>query len=196
MTALSTTTPSTTASATTASATTASATTASAASPVDLGDRLADLIRSVRTPDDFSAERIAALTGLPVGVDPEDSHRYGVGIRLDDAWACNLATIPDRKGGPPKRFVFSYDDIGQHRAHPVPASAPEFEDFARTLRDAGYEQSAIDGPRGALYGHRFIRDGVEVDVHTEREDPKAADIRFRVARVVVDAGAAMEVRHG
>ncbi len=181
---------------TTASSTTASATTASAASPADLGDRLADLIRSVRTPDDFSAERIAALTGLPVGVDPEDSHRYGVGVRLDDAWACNLATIPDRKGGPPKRFVFSYDDIGQQHAHPVPSSAPEFEDFARTLRDAGYAQSAIDGPRGALYGHRFVRDGVEVDVHTEREDAQAADIRFRVARVVVDAGTAMEVRHG
>jgi hypothetical protein len=176
--------------------TTASSTTASAPPPADLGDRLADLIRSVRTPDDFSAERIAALTGLPVGVDPEDSHRYGVGVRLDDAWACNLATIPDRKGGPPKRLVFSYDELGQHHAHPIPASAPEFGDFARALRDAGYAQSAIDGPRGALYGHRFVRDGVEVDVHTEREDAQAADIRFRVARVIVDAGAAMEVRHG
>ena len=97
---------------------------------------------------------------------------------LDDTWA-HMAAIPGRKDGPRKRLVFSYDDLSQRSAEAVSASAPEFEGFAHALRDAGYTQSAIPGPRGAIWGHHFVRDGVEVDAHTEREDPMAAEIRFR-----------------
>ncbi len=165
--------------------------------PAEIGGRIVHLIDGVHSVDDLSADRVAQLTGMPIKVDPADTERYGFGAMLDDAWACNLASIPGRKDGPPKRLVFSYDDLSRHSAEAVPVSAPEFEGFAHALRDAGYAQSAIAGPRGALWGHRFMRDAVEVDVYTEREDPMAAEIRFRVSRVIVTPIVdATEVGHG
>jgi hypothetical protein len=169
---------------------------ASAVPPADIGARIVHLIDGIRHTNDLSAESVARLTGIPVSIDPSDKNRYGFGTMLDETWACNLASIPGREHGPPNRLVFSYDDLSQRSAEAVPVSAPEFEGFARALRDAGYTQSAIEGPRGALWGHRFQRDGVAVEVHTVREDAMAAEIRFRVSRLVVDASIAAEVGHG
>lgn len=169
----------------------------STVTPADIGARIVHLIDGIHRADDLSADSIARLTGMPVSIDPDDANRYGFGAILDDTWACNLASIPGRKDGPPNRLVFSYDNLSQHGAKAVPASAPEFENFAHALRDAGYAQSVIPGPRGTRWGHRFVRDGVAVDVHTEREDAMAAEIRFRVSRVLIDAVADREeVSHG
>lgn len=163
----------------------------------EIPTRIVRLIDGIRRAEDLSADHVARLTGLPISVDADDANRYGFGVQLDGAWACNLASIPRRKHGPPNRLVFSYDDLSQRSADAVPAGAPEFEGFAHALRAAGYTQSAIAGPRGALWGHRFLRDAVEVDVYTEREDPMAAEIRFRVSRIIVTPTAdATEVGHG
>jgi hypothetical protein len=161
----------------------------------DLGTRLLHLIDGLYGPDDLSPAKVEYLTGLPVGRDPRDPHRYGFGAMLDDTWACNLAAIPDRRGGPPKRLVVSVDNIARRDAAPLPAAAPEFAGFADELRACGYAQRSVPGPRGAVYGHRFVRGDVTVDVRTEREDAQAADIRFRVTQLVVDA-TAPEVGHG
>lgn len=160
-------------------------TVSSAVPPADIGARIVHLIDGIHRTNDLSAESVARLTGIPISIDPSDANRYGFGAMIDDNWACSLTSIPGRKDGPPERLVFSYDDLSQRSAEAVPVSAPEFEGFAHALRDAGYAQSAIAGPRGALWGHRFLRDAVEVDVYTEREDPMAAEIRFRVSRVIV-----------
>ena len=162
----------------------------------DLGTRLLHLIDGLYGPDDLSPAKVEYLTGLPVGRDPEDPHRYGFGTMLDATWACNLASIPDRRGGPPKRLVVSLDNIARRAGAALPAAAPEFSGFASELRTCGYAQSAIPGPRGALYGHRFVRGDVAVDVQVEREDPQAMPIRFRVTQLVVSADAPAEVGRG
>lgn len=166
------------------------------ASPTGIGGRMLHLLGQIHGRADLAPARIEAMTGLPVVFDPENANRYGVGTPLDDGWACNLASIPELGGGPPKRLVFSYDDLRQRQDATVPASAPAFDDFARELRDAGYAQSVVHGPRGAIWNHRFVRDGVAVDVHTECENPAADPIVVRVSRIVVDASSAMEVGHG
>jgi hypothetical protein len=155
--------------------------------PDDLGARLLHLIDGIRSADDLSPERLESLAGIPVQRDPEDSGRYGFGTPLDDAWACNLSTIPERGGRPPKRLVISYDDLAGRADATVTAAAPEFEAFAQRLRDAGYDQQIVHGPRGAIWGHRFARGGVEIDVRTEREDPMANPVRLRVSRMTLDA---------
>lgn len=162
----------------------------------DLGTRLLHLIDGLYGPDDLSPAKVEYLTGLPIGRDPEDPHRYGFGAMLDDTWACNLASIPDRRGGPPKRLVVSVDNIARRADARLPAATPEFSGFASELRTCGYAQSAIAGPRGALYGHRFVRGDVAVDVQTEREDAQAMPARFRVTQLVVTTGATAEVVHG
>lgn len=162
----------------------------------DLGTRLVHLLDGLYGPDDLSPAKVEYLTGLPVGRDPEDPHRYGFGTMLDDTWACNLASIPDRRGGPPKRLVVSVDNIARRADATLPAAAPEFSGFANELRTCGYAQSAVPGPRGALYGHRFLRGDVTVEVQTEREDAMAMPIRFRVTQLVVTTDAAAEVGHG
>jgi hypothetical protein len=168
----------------------------SSVAPAEIGGRILRMLGQIHDRSDLAPARIEALTGLPVAFDPGNANRYGFGTTLDDGWACNLASVPDIGGGPPKRLVFSYDDLHQRPEATVPVSAPEFDGFARELRDAGYAQSIVDGPRGAIWGHRFVRDGVAVDVHTERENPAADPILVRVSRVVVDASAATEVGHG
>jgi hypothetical protein len=162
----------------------------------DLGTRLVHLIDGLYGADDLSPAKVEYLTGLPIGRDPEDPHRYGFGAMLDDTWACNLASIPDRRGGPPKRLVVSIDNIARRDAATLPPAAPEFSGFANELRTCGYAQSAIPGPRGAHYGHRFVRGDVAVDVQTEREDALAMPIRFRVTQLVVSTDTAPEVGHG
>lgn len=162
----------------------------------ELGTRLLHLIDGLYGPDDLSPAKVEYLTGLPIGRDPEDPHRYGFGAMLDDTWACNLASIPDRRGGPPKRLVISVDNIARRTDAQLPAATPEFSGFASELRTCGYAQSAIPGPRGALYGHRFVRGDVAVDVQTEREDALAMPIRFRVTQLVIDADTGTGVGRG
>jgi len=157
--------------------------------PAEVGARVLRYLAQIHSDADLSPDRIETLTGLPIRFDPEDANRYGFGTALDDGWACGLSSIPDRRGGPPKRLVFSYDDLRQRPQATVPSAAPEFDDFARSLRDAGYQEELVHGPRGAIWGHRFVRDGVALDVRTEREDPMAEAIRFRVSHVVVKADA-------
>jgi len=156
-----------------------------AADTTQIPSRFLALLAGVHGPDDLAPDRISEAMGKPVEYDPEDRNRYGAGTSVDAHWACNLASIPDRGGGPPKRLVFSYDRVGED-PRSVPSSAPEFESFAQSLREAGYAQELVQGPRGAIWGHRFVRDGVEIQVNTEREDPAATQIRFRVSRVTVD----------
>lgn len=158
-----------------------------ATAPIDLGTRLVQLIDGIRSAADLSPERLESLTGVPVQRDPEDPDRYGFGTPLDDAWACNLSTIPDRGGGPPTRLVISCDDLAGRADATVTAAAPEFEAFAQRLRDAGYDQGIVHGPRGAIWGHRFARGGVEIEVRTEREDPMANPVLLRVSRMTLDA---------
>lgn len=160
----------------------------------DIGTRLLTLLTGLRGPGDIAPERLQEIVGAPVQYDPDDRNRYGMGAVVDDHWIYNLATIPDRAGDVPRRLVFSYDSTDA-QAGDVPASAPEFEAFAQALRGAGYAQATVDGPRGALWGHRFTRDGVDVQVNTAREDAQARDIVFRVSRVTLET-AASEVRHG
>ena len=64
----------------------------------------------------------------------------------------------------------------------------------RALCAAGFAQTTIPGPRGVRYGDRFERDGVRIDLQTERD----AAGRLRVVRAFIDTPVAVtaEVGHG
>ena len=165
--------------------------------PADFDARLLHFLGGLRDRADLSPDRLAAAIGLPVSTDPGNPHRYGLGVDVGDGWACQLATLPGFGTDPPQRLVVSYDDLARRTDPPLPDAAPEYAGFAHRLRDAGYAEQVIDGPRGAIWGHRFVRDGIAIDVRTERGRTHRQDAAFRVARLVVETATATgDARHG
>jgi hypothetical protein len=161
--------------------------TASHPAPADLDRRLLGYLAGLHGHADLAAARIQQAVGLPLDTDPDNAQRYGFDAALEDDWACSLSTLPARRGAGPLGLVISYDDRRGRPGATVPRSAPAFAAFAEGLRASGYAHSPIAGPRGALWGHRFVRDRVELNVLTDREDPTAADVQLRVSRIVVHA---------
>ena len=113
------------------------------ASPTGIGGRMLHLLGQIHGRADLAPARIEAMTGLPVVFDPENANRYGVGTPLDDGWACNLASIPELGGGPPKRLVFSYDDLRQRPDATVPASRSSRAKSSNASADAGTVASGL-----------------------------------------------------
>jgi len=165
--------------------------------PADLDARLVRFLGALHDRADLSPDRIATATGLPVAADPGNPHRYGFGVGIGDGWVCQLASIPDFDGTPPRRLVLSYDDLAGRFDPALPDAAPDYAALSQQLRDAGYDEHPIPGPRGAIWGHRFVRQGVAIEVQTERAPGPSEAARFRVSRLVVDATLPVtEVHHG
>lgn len=165
--------------------------------PADLDARLLQFLAGLHDRADLSPDRITTATGLPVAADPRNPQRYGFGVGIGDDWACQLSSIPDLGGETPKRLVLSYDDLAGRFDPALPDTAPDYAVFSQGLRGAGYAEQPIPGPRGAIWGHRFVREGVAIEVQTDRTRDPSEGARFRVSRVVVDAGIPVtEVHHG
>lgn len=154
--------------------------------------RMVDLLAAIRGPEDLSPERLQALSGLPVTSAPDDPRRYGAGLAIDAQWIFNIAALPGR-GDAPTRIVVAYDRQTPDAAD-APDGAPAFEACAGTLCAAGFVQTTIPGPRGVRYGDRFERDGVRIDLQTERDGSGL----LRVVRAFIDTpvAATAEVGHG
>lgn len=154
--------------------------------------RMVGLLAAIRGPGDLAPERLQALSGLPVTSAPDDPRRYGAGLAIDAQWIFNIAALPGR-GDAPTRIVVAYDRQTPEAAD-APEEAPAFEACAETLCAAGFVQTTIPGPRGVRYGDRFERDGVRIDLQTERD----ATGLLRVVRAFIDTpiAATSEVGHG
>jgi hypothetical protein len=154
--------------------------------------RMVGLLAAIRGPEDLSPERLQALSGLPVTSAPDDPRRYGAGLAIDAQWIFNVLALPGR-GDAPTRIVVAYDRQTPDAAD-APDGAPAFETCAAALCAAGFAQTTIPGPRGVRYGDRFERDGVRIDLQTERD----AAGRLRVVRAFIDTPVAVtaEVGHG
>lgn len=160
--------------------------TPTALSAKDIGQRVLTLVENVRSRADIAPTRIEALTGLKVESNPDDAHEYGFSGRLTDAWAYNLVSLPDAAGGKPSRIMFSFDDATRGNADMAPIAALDFDDYAATLRGAGYAaRPARDKHERILYWD-FSRDDVSVQIYVRGEnDAKAA--HACVSKLIINA---------
>ncbi len=152
----------------------------------DIGQRVLTLVENVRGPADIAPERIEALTGIKVEFNPDDASEYGFSGRLTDAWAYNLVSLPEGTGGKPSRIMFSFDDETRDNADMAPIAALDFDDYAATLRAAGYAASPARGKHEQILYWDFARDDVSVQIYVRGEnDAKAA--HACVSKLIINA---------
>ena len=152
----------------------------------DIGQRVLTLVQNVRGPADIAPQRIEALTGIKVEFNPDDASEYGFSGRLTDAWAYNLVSLPEGTGKKPSRIMFSFDDETRANADMAPIAALDFDDYAATLRAAGYEASPARGKHEQILYWDFARDDVSVQIYVRGEnDPKAA--HACVSKLIINA---------
>ncbi len=152
----------------------------------DIGKRVLTLIENVRGPADIAPARIEALTGIQVEFNPDDANEYGFSGQLTDAWTYNLVSLPEGTGEKPSRIMFSFDDETRDNADMAPIAALDFDDYAATLRAAGYAASPARGKHEQILYWDFSRDDVSVQIHVRGENDAKAG-HACVSKLIINA---------
>ncbi len=152
----------------------------------DIGERVLTLVQHVRSPADIAPERIEALTGIKVEFNPGDANEYGFSGQLTDAWAYNLVSLPESDGSKPTRIMFSFDDETRDNADMAPVAALNFDDYAATLRAAGYAASPARGKHDQILYWDFSRDDVSVQIYVRGENDANAG-HACVSKLIISA---------
>lgn len=152
----------------------------------DIGQRVLALVENVRGPGDLAPSRIQELTGIKVEFNPDDANEYGFSGQLTDAWAYNLVSLPEGNGEKPSRVMFSFDDETRDNADMAPIAALDFDDYATTLRAAGYAASATRGKHEQILYWDFSRDDVSVQIYVRGENDAKAE-HACVSKLIINA---------
>lgn len=152
----------------------------------DIGHRVLTLVDHVRSAEDISPARIEQLTGVKVEFNPDNSNEYGFSGQLTDAWAYNLVSLPESDGSKPSRLMFSFDDESRSNADMAPICALDFDDYAATLRAAGFEATPAYGKHNRIQYWDFARDDVSVQIHVRGENDARAE-HACVSKLIINA---------
>lgn len=152
----------------------------------DISQRVLALVENVRSPADIAPARIEELTGIKVEFNPDDANEYGFSGQLTDAWAYNLVSLPEGTGAKPSRIMFSFDDESRDNADMAPISALDFDDYAATLRAAGYASNAARGKHEQILYWDFSRDDVSVQIYVRGENDARAE-HACVSKLIINA---------
>lgn len=126
--------------------------------------KVLELIRTSRGIDDFTPERISAVTGLKMIPDGPDG--FGASERLDVDWFYYLAMDRKTVSGPQFIFEFRPEKPGKL---PSAASicAMDFTEFSSEMERMGFAPRIHYGEHGMILSHEFDSDHMFVDVYTQ-----------------------------
>ena len=152
----------------------------------DIGQRVLTLVENVRGPDDIAPARIEQLTGIKVEFNPDDANEYGFSGQLTEQWAYNLVSLPECADEKPSRVMFSFDDESRSNADMAPIAALDFDDYAATLRAAGFESNPARGKHERIEYWDFARDDVSVQIYVRGENDARAE-HACVSKLIINA---------
>lgn len=125
--------------------------------------KILELIRGSKSVREFTAERLTAVTGLPMNF---DGARYGAGETLTPEWRYGFYVNPDAMNGP--LFMFDFDPVDSNATPPAtPICKPDFDAFARELEGMGFEQKVRYGEHNRIVAYDFYRDTMWVSVSVQ-----------------------------
>ncbi len=146
-------------------------TTSQALSPAeDIGRRVLALIDSIHGPEQIAPGHIAQVTGHKVETNPDDPNEYGFGGQIGDQWSYNLVSLTEANGGAPRRLMFSFEERTRGRADMGPVCVLDADDYAASLKAAGFSMREVRGRHERLDHLEFTRGGVTVQLHPRGEN--------------------------
>ena len=130
--------------------------------------RLLDLIRSSKSTEDFTPERLNEVMGVRVEYARGGVDRYGAGGQLTEQWSYGFNVEKTAARGP--RFEFSFNEN-------VPGSSPQmtdicqidFDRFTAELEAMGFTRQRYYGSHGSFMKDLFDRPGMRVQVYPRGE---------------------------
>jgi hypothetical protein len=130
-----------------------------------------ELIRGSKSVRDFTAERLTAVTGLPMNF---DGARFGAGETLTPEWRYGFYVNPDAMNGP--LFMFYFDPVDSNATPPATLICKfDFDAFASELEGMGFEQEVRYGEHNRIVAYDFHRSGMWVSVGADGEDNEPAE---------------------
>jgi hypothetical protein len=126
--------------------------------------KVLELIRTSKGIDDFTAERISAVTGLEMIPDGPDG--FGASEQLDADWFYYFAM--DRKTVSGPQFIFEFKPANPGK---LPSAASicsmDFTGFSSEMERIGFAPGIRYGEHGMILSHQFDSDRMLVDVYTQ-----------------------------
>lgn len=129
------------------------------------------LITSSRSMADLGVESVRQTTGL--ALEEYDDGQFGSAEQLSPDW--NVRLTKDEEDGFDPRLEFGFFPVSDDRAATDVLARLDFDTFARTLVEAGFEQQLTYGEHGQIRDRRFTRDQLRVTVLTRADTAKAPD---------------------
>jgi hypothetical protein len=132
--------------------------------------KVLELLRDSKSIQDFTAEKIAGITGL--AMQAGGSGRFTASETLTPDWWYSIEMVKATVNGP--QFMFGF-----HPAKPgsTPSATPvcgmDFTAFSDQLESMGFSKQVRHGEHGRILSYQFYRSGLAVTVGTRGENEES-----------------------
>lgn len=128
--------------------------------------KILELIRDSRSVDDFTAEKVAAVTGLQMHHD--GPNRFGAHEILTPEWWYLISMDKTTMNGP--QFMFDFHPVKPGTfPDATPICSMDFDAFSHALEGMGFIREVRYGEHGRIDAYDFQRPGLWVSVAVQGE---------------------------
>jgi hypothetical protein len=128
--------------------------------------KVLELIRGSKSIDDFTAEKVAAITGLQMHPDGPD--RFGANEVLTTEWWYSIEMNRATLSGP--KFMFAFYPVKPDSfPDATPICGMDFAAFSQALESSGFLRETRYGEHGRIDRYDFERDKLLVSVFPRGE---------------------------
>lgn len=144
--------------------------------------KVLDLIRGGKSIADFTAEKVAEVTGLQMRHD--GPNRFGAHEILTPEWWYSIEIDNATVNGP--QFMFGFHPVEAGSApSATPVCAMDFAAFSAQLESMGFARQTRYGEHGRVLSYQFYRTGLTVSVGTRGEnDDSDENVRHQCVSIV------------
>ena len=130
--------------------------------------RLLELIRSSKSTEDFTPERLNEVMGVRVEYARDGADRYGTGGRLTEQW--NYGFGVEKTAARGTRFEFTFNENPPGSSPPMTDICQiDFDRFTGELEAMGFSRQRSYGSHGSVMNDFFDRPGMRVLVYPRGE---------------------------
>ena len=130
--------------------------------------RLLELIRSSKSTQDFTPERLNEVMGVRIEYARDGTDRYGAGEQLTEQWSYGFSVEKTAVRG--TRFEFSFNENPPGSSPPMTDICQiDFDRFTAELEAIGFTRQRSYGPHGSFKNDFFDRPEMRVSVYPDGE---------------------------
>ncbi|GGA16686.1 hypothetical protein [Dyella nitratireducens] len=147
--------------------------------------RLLTLIRSSKSLEDFTPQRLREAMGTAINHAADRYERYGFGESITRQWSYGFGVDRSPNYGP--RFEFSFNKNAPGASPPMTDICQiDFDQFKAELESMGFTSEPYYGEHGALINLSFTRPKLYIEVYPEGEANEPVEkINHRCVKMVL-----------